>query len=116
LKRVVLTPSISIVPLVGLSSPRMHLISTDLPVPEPPITTSDSPLAISRSTPFSTFLGPKDLCRSLTRMLGGEDCFVISLLPCKKQFSDEVVRQQDQYGRGNNRIGGGSSHALCAAA
>ena len=35
------SPSIRIEPASGCRRPRMHLISTDLPVPEPPMTTSD---------------------------------------------------------------------------
>ena len=41
-----------------------------MPVPEPPMTTSDSPAAMSRFTPSSTTLGPKDLRRSAMRILG----------------------------------------------
>ena len=36
-------PSIATEPRSGCSNPRMHLISTDLPTPEPPITTRLSP-------------------------------------------------------------------------
>ena len=39
--------------------PSTHLIITDLPVPEPPITTSELPGWIVRSTPSSTTLAPK---------------------------------------------------------
>src|SRR6188508_1830233 len=53
-------PSILIEPESGRIRPRMHFSSTDLPVPEPPITTIDSPLATSRSMPCRTFFGPKD--------------------------------------------------------
>ena len=45
----------------GAIRPRMHFSSTDLPVPEPPMMTSDSPGATSRSMPCSTFFGPKAL-------------------------------------------------------
>ena len=37
------SPSMRIEPESGWMRPRMHLSITDLPVPEPPITTSDSP-------------------------------------------------------------------------
>ena len=50
--------------------PRMHLSSTDLPVPEPPITTSDWPAGRSRSTPCSTCFGPKLLVRPRIAILG----------------------------------------------
>ena len=39
----------------------MHLIITDLPVPDPPITTSERPLPTERLMPFSTFLRPEGL-------------------------------------------------------
>ena len=48
------SPSISMTPASGVTRPRMDLISTDLPVPEPPITTMPVPGMISRSTPSST--------------------------------------------------------------
>ena len=37
----------------------MHFSITDLPVPEPPMTTSEWPLGTESVTPFSTCLGPK---------------------------------------------------------
>ncbi len=54
-------PSTRMLPASGRSSPRMHLMSTDLPEPEPPITTTDSPVPMLRSTPRRTFFAPKDL-------------------------------------------------------
>ena len=42
------------------------LINTDLPLPEPPSITRDSPLFTSRLTPFRTFLRPKFFVRFLT--------------------------------------------------
>ena len=42
----------------------MHLSSTDLPVPEPPITTSDCPPGMTRGRrPASTCLAPKALAQ-----------------------------------------------------
>ena len=52
----------------------MHLISTDLPVPEPPITTSECPAGTSRSSPCSTFLAPKLFVRPRIAILAGV-CF-----------------------------------------
>ena len=49
----------------------MHLISTDLPVPEPPITTSDWPAGTSRSTPLQHLLGAEALGQAADRDLGG---------------------------------------------
>ena len=64
------SPSIRIEPASGCIRPRMHLSSTDLPEPEPPMTTSDSPTATSTSMPSSTFLWPKDLRSPRTAMRG----------------------------------------------
>src|SRR4051794_38035114 len=47
-------PPISIVPAVGLSSPATMLSSVDLPQPEGPTSTVNSPLSMSRSIPFNT--------------------------------------------------------------
>ena len=52
-------------------------MSTDLPVPEPPITTTDSPVPTLRSTPRSTFFAPKDLCSPATAIFG---CFGASVI------------------------------------
>ncbi len=48
----------------------MHFSSTDLPVPEPPITTIEVPVATSRSMPSSTCLSPNALRRPRTRIFG----------------------------------------------
>jgi hypothetical protein len=45
--------------------PSTHLMVTDLPLPEPPIMTRDSPLATEKSIPSSTTLGPKRLLDAL---------------------------------------------------
>ena len=50
---------IDILPFSGVNRPKIHLIRTDLPVPEPPIITEDVPSSISRFTPFKTFLFSK---------------------------------------------------------
>ncbi len=57
-------------PASGRMRPRMHFSSTDLPVPEPPITTIDSPLATSRSMPRRTCLGPKDFMTPRREIFG----------------------------------------------
>ena len=64
-------PSISMVPASASSRPRMHLSRTDLPEPEPPITTVDVPGMMSRSMPSSTSFSPKDLRRLRRRIFGG---------------------------------------------
>ena len=67
-------PSISITPASGSIRPRMHFSSTDLPVPEPPITTIEVPGITSRSTPSSTRLSPKLLRRPRMRIFGPSRC------------------------------------------
>src|SRR4051812_1514589 len=47
-------PPISTVPALGRSSPAMMLSSVDLPQPDGPTSTANSPLSMSRSMPFST--------------------------------------------------------------
>src|SRR3954467_11301138 len=47
-------PPISTVPALGRSSPATMLSSVDLPQPEGPTSTVNSPLSMSRSIPFST--------------------------------------------------------------
>ena len=54
---------IDILPFSGVNRPKIHLIRTDFPVPEPPIITEDVPSSISRFTPFKTFLFSKYLCK-----------------------------------------------------
>ena len=46
----------------------MHFSITDLPVPEPPMTTSEWPLGTESFTPFSTCFDPKDLRTSSSTM------------------------------------------------
>ncbi len=55
-----LRPSISTSPEVRSSSPAMMRSSVDLPQPEGPTKTTNSPSATSRSMPFSTSTLPKD--------------------------------------------------------
>jgi hypothetical protein len=69
-KSFVSSPSILIEPLSGRIRPRMHFSSTDLPVPEPPITTIDSPGATSSSMPCSTFFWPNALVTPRSEILG----------------------------------------------
>jgi len=72
------SPSMRIEPASGWIRPRMVLSSTDLPVPEPPITTSESPLPTDRSTPSRTFLGPKALRSPAMAIFGGASMAAIS--------------------------------------
>src|SRR5260221_193923 len=47
-------PPISTIPALGRSSPATMLSSVDLPQPEGPTSTVNSPLSMSRSIPFNT--------------------------------------------------------------
>ena len=55
-----LSPSISTSPDVASSSPAMMRSSVDLPQPDGPTKTTNSPSFTSRSMPFSTSTLPKD--------------------------------------------------------
>ena len=70
-------PSIWIDPASGHSRPRTHFSMTDLPEPEPPITTTDSPAPTLRSTPSSTVLAPKDFFRPRSSILDSLAVLVI---------------------------------------
>ena len=78
--------SILIEPASGRIRPRMHFSSTDLPVPEPPITTIDSPWATSRSMPA----GPSWVRRFRDAAEGD-----LRGLSARRGFRDEVVEGQD---------------------
>ena len=65
------TPSTRTLPASGVSRPIMCLSSTLLPVPEPPMITTDSPSAISRSHPSSTTFEPKLLLTPRKMILAG---------------------------------------------
>ena len=58
-------PSMRISPAVASSSPAMVRRSVDLPQPEGPTKTANSPSSILRSIGRSTWTGPKDLDRRL---------------------------------------------------
>src|SRR6185437_12690572 len=68
--RVTSTPSIRMVPSSGVMIPNMHLMQTDLPVPEPPMITVEDCLSILRFTPSSTTLEPKRFLTPINSILG----------------------------------------------
>src|SRR5579859_1211147 len=103
------SPSIRIEPLSGRIRPSMHFSVTDLPLPDPPMITIDSVWAMSSDTPSSTVLGPKDLCRSMSWILG----WVMSLL--EEEGGYHIIEEQDQDRGRHHRIGGGLTDALGAA-
>src|SRR5882724_4363241 len=59
-------PPIVISPDVTVSRPAIMASSVDFPQPDGPTSTTNSPGATSRLTPFSTSTAPKLLLRSLT--------------------------------------------------
>ena len=61
------SPSNSIVPEVISSRPAIRRRSVDLPQPDGPTKTTNSPDLMSRSTPLMTSTAPKDFLRSLNR-------------------------------------------------
>ncbi len=75
------TPSIRIEPASGRSRPMMHLISTDLPVPEPPMMTRLSPAPQAISTPSSTRLRPNDLRSPDTAIFGAHASLIARKTP-----------------------------------
>ena len=64
------SPSIRIEPLSGVIRPSTHLISTDLPVPEPPITTSDWPAGEVEVDALQHLLGAEALGQAADGDLG----------------------------------------------
>ena len=64
------SPSIVTLPPSGRRRPSRHLSMTDLPTPEQPITTTDSPLAMSRSRPSRTTVPPNALRTPRRAILG----------------------------------------------
>ena len=63
-------PSISISPCSGSIRPRMHFSMTDLPVPDPPMITTDSWGITSNVNPCRMRFCPKLLCTSVNRIFG----------------------------------------------
>src|SRR5579883_88371 len=100
-------PSIVIEPRSGSSNPMMHLTRTDLPVPEPPITTTLSRTPTSRSMPSSTSFGPNDFFNPRMEIL---------LFMLEEHAGQSGIEQQDQDRGGHHRIHRGRAHALRAPA
>src|SRR5262249_8789206 len=63
------SPPISISPELGCSSPAIRRSKVDLPQPDGPTNTTNSPSSISRSTPWMTRNPPKDLATDLRARL-----------------------------------------------
>lgn len=81
-------PAISIVPLVGDSSPAMQRSSVVLPQPDGPSSETNSPDRIERSMPLSTFVPLK----SLVSEGDGERCHQTNNLPRPMMRSRTIMR------------------------
>src|SRR5258706_11756301 len=68
---VIVTPSSSTVPALGLSSRLRQRSRVDLPEPDGPITHTTSRAWTARSTPFSTSVWPNDLRSPAARRITG---------------------------------------------
>src|SRR5215475_7510761 len=108
-------PSTNMLPDSGRSSPRMDLISTDLPEPEPPITTTDSPAPMLRSSPRSTFFGPKDLWSPATAIFACSIICTAGGSSGEEDLGQHVVQHQDHDRGRDHGVGRGRAHALGAA-
>src|SRR4051812_40244254 len=91
--------------------PRIVLIMTDLPVPEPPMTTSDWPLGTEMSIPFSTFLGPKALWTSLRTMYPSSSMASVR----EQERGQGKIRSEDQDRGTHHRVGRRPAHPLRSA-
>src|SRR5262245_38479581 len=95
-------------PESGRSMPRIVLIITDLPVPDPPITTIDWPFGTERLMPFRTFFGPKALWTPLRTIWPASS--IVSLREQKR--GEDEIGGEDEDRRAHHRIGGGAADAL----
>src|SRR5580704_16659303 len=113
LSRVTSTPSTRMAPSSGVMIPRMHLMVTDLPVPEPPMMTVEDCLSILRLTPSSTTLEPKRFLTPISSIfgtvMGSRSCGV------EQDGGENKVGGENKDAGGHHRAGGGRAHALRAA-
>src|ERR1700694_5863002 len=96
----------------------MILISTDLPVPERPSTTTFSPWHTSRFTPCSTWLSPKDLYSSCIRITVSLQFAICIVLRTSEGVYDlnnqDLFNEDEEHGHNHGRVGG-TAHALRTA-
>src|SRR6202000_1292852 len=104
-------PSTKICPASGFRIPSTHLIITDLPVPEPPMTTTDSPRPSVRSSPSSTTLSPKRFFTPRSSTLGSTFASAMG----EDHGGEDIVGREHQDRGAEPRVGGGGTHALRAA-
>src|SRR5215472_2081453 len=95
--------------------PSTHLIITDLPVPEPPMTTSDCPLSMVRSRPSSTTFRPKRFFTPRSSTFAVLFACTMSGSLREEHGGEDIVRGKDQDRRGHNRVGRCRSDALSTA-
>ncbi len=99
---------IAISPEVTVSSPAIIASSVDLPQPEGPTSTTNSPVSTSRSMPFSTSTEPKRLerLRTLSEAMAlldralGEAADEIA---AAEEIDEKRRQRRDQHGRGLRR-------------
>src|SRR5262245_51438937 len=84
-------------PFSGVIRPSAHLMATDLPVPDPPMITSDWPGATVRSTPRSTSLPPKRLWTFLSSRIGAAVIDMSSQADAGEDGCEDVVGGEDQH-------------------
>src|SRR6186713_2281280 len=109
-------PPISISPPVMFSRPAIMRSSVDLPQPEGPTRTQNSPSAIATSTPRTTSVEPKDLRTCLRATLAmALDGFSIGKKRCgepQRRVSAEVLTGQVVRPKRGARVRGVENHYL----
>src|ERR1044071_2400431 len=92
------SPSISTLPELTVSSPAMMRSSVDLPQPEGPTKTTNSPSAILRSTAWITAMPPKDfrMPRSVSSAMANSSR---SFHPCVGDAGGDEALQEHEHQR-----------------
>src|SRR6185437_11899442 len=112
--RVTSRPFTKISPPSGRRIPSTDFIITDLPVPEPPITTNDLPASSFRSRPSSTTLLPKRFFTPRSSTFAVLSCFAIASIR-EQDVGEDVIGGEDQDRGRHNRARRRLAHALRAA-
>src|SRR4030042_5796402 len=108
-RRVISTSSMYISPESGLRRPIRCLMRTLLPEPLWPMTTIVSPFSMVRLTPRKTSFGPKDLWRSMMRIMSA------AFERGRQQLADEKIEDQDRDAGDDDRARRRPADPLCAA-
>src|SRR5512134_3060406 len=101
------SPSIRISPESGRSRPTTHLISTDFPVPLPPMTTVFLPFGTARSRPSRTTFFPNRLLKPRISITGTPPPPL-----SEHERGHEVVRDEHHHRGGHHRPRGGTADPL----